>query len=170
MLLENIVQAGKRKLDQIDLSKQMLNLIPIPTCSCQATIQSKLSELPPWYLWIGGGTLGAFYVVSASYIGPKLGFGFYFVVVITGQLSASLVLDHIEFLHATPRKEITGARLLGCLLAVWRRLHYNQTKLLNQIQSANECPWLLLSALHIDADHRLSPIHAYLCYLSADTV
>jgi uncharacterized membrane protein YdcZ (DUF606 family) len=58
------------------------------------------------------------YVISASYVGPRLGFGFYFVVVITGQLSSSLLLDHIEFLHATPRKEITVARLVGCLLAV----------------------------------------------------
>ena len=77
-----------------------------------------MRDLPAWYLWVGGGFIGAVFVTGAAFLGPRIGFGLFFVVLVAGQLSASLVIDHYAFLKGLPQKRITWARALGSMIAV----------------------------------------------------
>ena len=51
----------------------------------------------PWWVWTGG-LLGAYYVVASIFTVPKLGAATLMTLLILGQLTASVVLDHFGVL------------------------------------------------------------------------
>jgi transporter family-2 protein len=69
-----------------------------------------LSSVPAWQ-WTGG-VLGAVFVTSSVVLTPKLGTATTFGLVITGQLLASLVVDHFGWL-GIPQHSINWPRVLG---------------------------------------------------------
>lgn len=70
----------------------------------------------PWWAWLGG-ALGAFNIALAIYLAPKLGALLLAVATVSGQLMASLVLDHNGWL-GYPRIELTLTRAAGAVLIV----------------------------------------------------
>lgn len=70
----------------------------------------------PWWIWIGG-FLGAFFVASTIILAPKLGATSMVALIITGQLGASLVLDHLGWLGYTSHP-INFMRILGVGLLI----------------------------------------------------
>ncbi len=46
-----------------------------------------------WWQWCGG-FLGAFFIVTAAFAGPRVGALLFMVLVLAGQLSMAVVLDH----------------------------------------------------------------------------
>ncbi|GFK93623.1 hypothetical protein NNJEOMEG_01457 [Fundidesulfovibrio magnetotacticus] len=78
-----------------------------------------LARTPPW-LWIGG-ALGAFFVATTIYLGPRLGAATMTAFMLAGQLVASVLLDHHGLLgfpeHAASPARIAGVVLLG--LGAW---------------------------------------------------
>lgn len=71
----------------------------------------------PWWYWIGG-TLGAFFVAATVVLAPRIGAGAMVAFTLTGQLAASMLLDHFGLL-GFPHIAFDGKRLLGVgLLAV----------------------------------------------------
>lgn len=67
-----------------------------------------------WWLWIGG-VLGAIYVGSAAAITPKLGAGGFLLLVVAGQIVASILVDHFGLMGLTI-KPINIAKVMGVLL------------------------------------------------------
>lgn len=71
----------------------------------------------PWWVWTGG-LLGAFFIFTAVVAAPRVGAASFLALVIAGQLSASLVLDHFGLLGFAERAA-TPLRILGAgLLAI----------------------------------------------------
>lgn len=70
----------------------------------------KLREAPPW-VWTGG-LLGAFYVTVIILATPRIGATATFALVIAGQLSASILMDHFGVL-GLPKHPADWVRLLG---------------------------------------------------------
>ncbi len=76
----------------------------------------------PWYLWVAGGSLGAFFVTSAAWATPKVGVAAYLSVLVAAQLTAALTLDHLGVLGleqrlATPERALgVGLLLAGAVL------------------------------------------------------
>ncbi len=68
----------------------------------------------PWWMWIGG-VVGAAYVASAAAFSARLGAAAWFGLIVTGQVLASLMLDHYGLL-GFPRRPLNPARFLGALL------------------------------------------------------
>ncbi|ONN71269.1 DMT family transporter [Pseudomonas oryzihabitans] len=66
------------------------------------------------WLWIGG-VLGAIYVRSAAAITPKLGAGGFLLLVVAGQIVASILVDHFGLMGLTI-KPINIAKVMGVLL------------------------------------------------------
>lgn len=77
----------------------------------------------PWWLWIGG-LLGAFFVSSTIFLAPKLGATTMTALILAGQMSASLYLDHFGYLgypeHAASPGRIAGVLLIGGGVAMVR--------------------------------------------------
>jgi transporter family-2 protein len=68
----------------------------------------------PWWVWTGG-VLGAFYVVGAIMVAPRLGAVTLVSVLLAGQALASLLLDHFGWI-GYDEHAITPGRILGVLL------------------------------------------------------
>jgi transporter family-2 protein len=75
----------------------------------------KLGQSAPW-IWIGG-FFGVFYVWTTIVTGPKLGALLAVSLVIAGQLTVSLALDHFGAL-GFPQSSISPLKLfgLGCVI------------------------------------------------------
>ncbi|MGL4441548.1 MAG: DMT family transporter [Bosea sp. (in: a-proteobacteria)] len=75
----------------------------------------KLGQVAPW-MWIGG-FFGVFYVWTTIVTGPKLGALLAVSLVIAGQLTVSLALDHFGAL-GFPQSSISPLKLfgLGCVI------------------------------------------------------
>lgn len=74
-----------------------------------------IKSLPAW-VWIGG-LLGAFYVTVSLIALPRLGAAFTFGLIVAGQLTISLLLDHFGILvHEV--HPINWWRLLGVALII----------------------------------------------------
>lgn len=74
----------------------------------------------PWWIWVGG-SLGAFFVTATIILVPKVGATTMVALILTGQLAASLCLDHFGWLGC-PVHHISLGRLAGVLLlscGVW---------------------------------------------------
>ena len=65
-------------------------------------------------VWFAG-ILGAFYVAAVIVLAPKLGTALTFALVVAGQMTVSLILDHYG-LMGLPVKEINWQRLVGVIL------------------------------------------------------
>lgn len=70
----------------------------------------------PWWLWIGG-IFGAVYVLSATALTPKLGAAGFIVLVVAGQMIASILVDRFGLMGLAPRP-VTVARLAGVMFIV----------------------------------------------------
>lgn len=69
----------------------------------------------PAWLWVGG-AIGAFYVLSATVLVPRLGAAGLICLVVLGQMVGSLLLDHYGVLNAA--RSVDGTRILGATLVV----------------------------------------------------
>ncbi|MEM1118922.1 MAG: DMT family transporter [Bacteroidota bacterium] len=69
-----------------------------------------------WSVWTAG-LLGAFYVAAVIILVPKIGAALTFGLVVTGQLSLSLLLDHFGWL-GMPTHPINWQRVLGIILLI----------------------------------------------------
>ena len=72
-----------------------------------------VSSIPLWQ-WTGG-VLGAVFVTLSVVLTPKLGTATTFGLVITGQLMASLLLDHLGWL-GVPQHSLNWPRVAGIVL------------------------------------------------------
>jgi len=68
------------------------------------------------FTWIGG-LLGAVFIATAILMVPKLGAATTLALVIVGQLSAAVVIDHFGLLGVA-QHSISALRLLGVLLLI----------------------------------------------------
>jgi len=77
-----------------------------------------------WYLWTGG-ALGAFFIIMAIFLVPKLGAATFIALFVVGQMIASLVLDHFGLFglekHAASPVRLAGAALLIAGVVLIRR-------------------------------------------------
>jgi len=69
-----------------------------------------------WSVWTAG-LLGAFYVTCVIILAPKLGVALTFGLVVAGQLSISLILDHYGFLDI-PVHAMNWQRIAGILFII----------------------------------------------------
>ena len=68
----------------------------------------------PWWVWLGGGLLGAF-AVTAALIGiPKVSAGVVIGAQVFGQLLAAIVIDHFGWL-GVPRVPLNPWRVAGAV-------------------------------------------------------
>ena len=70
----------------------------------------------PWWLWTGG-LLGVFFVWSTIFAVPKVGVAVMFPLVVAGQMTAAIVLEHFG-LFGSPTQPVSWARVGGVLLVV----------------------------------------------------
>lgn len=68
----------------------------------------------PWWAW-GGGLVGALYVGASAAFASRLGAAAWLGLIVTGQIVASLVLDHFG-LVGFPRRPISPTKLLGAVV------------------------------------------------------
>lgn len=68
----------------------------------------------PWWAWAGG-FFGAMYVAAVTLNGPRLGAVLLLALTVTGQMVASLVVDHYGLLGFS-QQPITLVRLTGVVL------------------------------------------------------
>jgi transporter family-2 protein len=74
-----------------------------------------LAQVPAW-AWLGG-AIGACYVIGSLYLGPKIGATLLLALILAGQVSMSLCVDHLGLL-GFPHHPFNPARLAGALLLV----------------------------------------------------
>ncbi len=70
----------------------------------------------PWWIW-SGGFLGAFLVAATIVLAPRLGAASMIALVVSGQMFASVVLDHFGLIGYAVHP-INGWRVCGVLLLV----------------------------------------------------
>ena len=70
----------------------------------------------PWWAWTGG-AIGVGYVTASVLLAPKLGATRLIVLVVAGQLLASVIFDHFGLIGYAVRP-FNGWRALGCALLV----------------------------------------------------
>ena len=82
----------------------------------QSTAKPSLGELSqiPWFLWIRG-FLGVYAISMSIYTAPKLGSLTFSGLVIFGQLTISILLDHFGWL-GTEKIPVNWQRLLGSIV------------------------------------------------------
>ena len=64
-----------------------------------------------------GGLFVAFYILSITWIAPKIGLGNAIFLVLIGQLVAAMIIDHYGLLNAS-KTSVTAARIAGVGLMV----------------------------------------------------
>ena len=70
----------------------------------------------PWWIWTGG-FLGAFLVAASVVLAPRLGAAAMIALIISGQMAASMVLDHFGWI-GYPVHPINAWRICGVLMLV----------------------------------------------------
>lgn len=84
---------------------------------------TRLGALPP-ALWTGG-LLGAFYVLAAIILAPRLGTALLLALIILGQLAMSLVIDHFGLfgikVHRANVGRLVGLTLVAAGVLIFRR-------------------------------------------------
>ncbi len=70
----------------------------------------------PWWAFLGG-ILGAFYVATVVVILPRLGMALTFSLIVAGQITLSVILDHFGLL-GNPVRQLSIGRLIGLVLLV----------------------------------------------------
>lgn len=84
----------------------LLTRAPVPSAAGLAGM--------PWHLWIGG-LFGAVFIAASVWLVPRLGPGFFFALVISGQLVTALVIEHFGLLGSA-RQPASLQRLLGVVI------------------------------------------------------
>ena len=74
-----------------------------------------IGRAPAW-CWLGG-FLGAFLVTVTVYAAPKLGAATMMALLVSGQMIASLILDHYGLI-GFPLREASGLRIVGVFMLV----------------------------------------------------
>ena len=75
-------------------------------------------HVPPLWMFVAGGCLGAAFVTCALILTPKLGAGATMAFIVSGQLIAGLLLDRLGYFDLAVR-ELTLGRIGGaCLLVI----------------------------------------------------
>ena len=77
--------------------------------------KAEITAMPLHYYL--GGVFVAFYVLSITWIAPKIGLGNAIFAVLLGQLVGAAIIDHFGLLNI-PRAPITSARIVGIGLMV----------------------------------------------------
>ncbi|MFD1671990.1 DMT family transporter [Agrilactobacillus yilanensis] len=67
-----------------------------------------------WWMWLGG-CFGALYVLGNTYLAPIIGTGLTVVVVLTGMIAGSLLIDNFGWLN-TPKRPVSIIQILGLLV------------------------------------------------------
>jgi transporter family-2 protein len=81
-------------------------------------LNEALEVLPTQPLWkFAGGVLGAAFVFGTVYLAPRIGLVNLLVLVIAGQLLASMAIDNFGLVHMAVRK-VSGIRVAGALVMV----------------------------------------------------
>ena len=75
----------------------------------------QVKSTPPT-VWLAG-VLGAFYVAAVIILAPKLGVALTFSLVVAGQMTVSLLLDHFGLMHL-PVKQINWPRVIGVIFLI----------------------------------------------------
>jgi transporter family-2 protein len=68
----------------------------------------------PWWSFLGG-FIVAFYVLSITFLAPRLGVGTAISLIVAGQIVAALAVDHFGLLRS-PTFPLTPVRLVGAVL------------------------------------------------------
>jgi len=92
-------------------------LVAISLALSQAQGVSLAWRVPPPWMFVAGGLLGAVYVTSVIVLTPRLGTAATMAFIVTGQLLAGLVLDHTGAFGFLER-DITPGRMAGAVLLV----------------------------------------------------
>jgi len=79
-------------------------------------VQLQILPQGPWWAWVGG-LCGAFYVVVTIIATPKLGATTMFTFFLTGQMLASLALDHYGMIGFHVH-ELNIWRIFGVMLVI----------------------------------------------------
>lgn len=69
----------------------------------------------PWWVWVGGGLIGALGVTVALIALPKVSAGVVIAATVFGQLLAALVIDHFGWLDV-PQVKLNPWRICGAIL------------------------------------------------------
>jgi transporter family-2 protein len=70
----------------------------------------------PWWVWAGG-LLGAYYIFTTVTVVPRIGPALFLALVVAGQLSAALWIEHAGALGVV-RHPLSAGRIAGALLLV----------------------------------------------------
>ena len=81
--------------------------------------RGKVADLAPtpWWVWAGGGLLGAVAVTAALIEIPKVSAGVVIAATVFGELVAAVVIDHFGWL-GVPQVRLNPWRIAGAVLAV----------------------------------------------------
>ncbi|MGA0059639.1 MAG: DMT family transporter [Planctomycetota bacterium] len=74
-------------------------------------------EAAPVWVWVGGGTVGAFFVTTALIVAPRIGAAYWVALIVAGQMFASLLLDEFGWLGFA-RRSVGWEGWLGAVLVV----------------------------------------------------
>lgn len=92
-------------------------LVVIAWAVCQAQGVSISWQAPPFWLYVGGGLLGAAYVTSVIVLTPRLGTAATMAFIVTGQLLAGLLIDRMGAFGFVAR-ELSLGRISGAILLI----------------------------------------------------
>src|SRR3954467_6763375 len=70
----------------------------------------------PWWSYIGG-LIVAFYVLTITFLAPRLGVGTAISLIVTGQVLAALAIDHFGLMRSLVF-HLTPVRVLGAVLMI----------------------------------------------------
>jgi transporter family-2 protein len=70
----------------------------------------------PWWSF-SGGLIVAFYVLTITFLAPRLGVGTAIALIVTGQVLAALTIDHFGLLRSLT-VSLTPTRMVGAILMV----------------------------------------------------
>jgi transporter family-2 protein len=120
---------------QFGINSQLMNFVGGPVAAAAISfvvgtvalavaalvVQSSLPEpgsaaSAPWWAWTGG-LLGAFFVLASIILTPRLGAATTIGLILTGQVLASIVIDHFGLIRV-PVHEASFPRIIGALLIV----------------------------------------------------
>jgi transporter family-2 protein len=87
-----------------------LAITAVLTLSNPLPSKAEIVAIPVHYYL--GGVFVAFYVLSITWIAPKIGLGNAIFIVLFGQLVAATIIDHFGLLNI-PTAPITSARIVG---------------------------------------------------------
>ncbi|PDB62830.1 hypothetical protein A4Q00_02775 [Listeria monocytogenes] len=78
-------------------------------------ISSEMIASNPWYIWVGGGTLGVIFLTANILLLPRLGSALLVMITVCGQMIIAIIIDHFGFFGVIPHP-INRYRMIGVLL------------------------------------------------------